>query len=549
MKHFRPFTILIILLTSITVLAQSGECPDLVKQALTQVGDNCAGLERNRACYGFNRVAVTFAQDNPTDPFSQPKDQAGLGELASVETAGLNTALNQWGVAVFSAQANIPGTLPGQSVKFLLLGDVSVSNDVTSPELQTANPVDVNTTADANIRTLPTTRSNVVGSVPAGTSLTADAASQDGQWLRVVFNQTTPGWISRQVVETAGNLDSLPKISAQSQTPMQAFTFRTGIGSPACNQSPSALVVQGPQKIGVNITANGVNINIGSTLALRTTDHGTLQLTTISGVVHVGGLTIPRGFTTEAKLSPDGKTIIGTFSYPRPLTEAELADIQWLEDIPISVLNYPIVLPTEAELQQYLQTIEKKQPSSQVDCSRFRPTSPLDGMKYGQQTFYWDAAPGATSYRVTVVGVGSAETNAPNTNLTFDVSQGGTPFQATWYVEALVNGVVACTSSQVNIPRAAPPPPPQVGNFRASWFCSGYFGQVTVNFSGAPPGTTSVTINFAGDASPQPPFTVSGSSGSQTFVTVEDASGGTVTANPSGQTISLSPNTLYCFGE
>jgi hypothetical protein len=547
MKRFRPFAVLIALLTSISVLAQAGECPDLVKQALTQVGDNCAGLERNNACYGFNRVSVTFSQDVPTNAFSQPKDQAGLGELASVETAGLNTALNEWGVAVFSAQANIPGTLPGQSVKFLLLGDVSINNAVTNPTAQTTtNPVSLTTTADANIRSLPTTRANVVGSVLTGTTLTADAASQDGQWLRVIYNQTTPGWINREVVQNAGDLGGLPKISADSQTPMQAFTFRTGIGSPACNQSPSALVIQGPQKLAVNITANGVNINIGSTVALRTTDHGTLQITTISGEIHVGGLTIPRGFTTEAKLSPDGKTIIGVFSYPRPLTESELEDIQWLEDIPTSVLNYPIILPTEEELQQYLRSLQLKQPASQVDCSRFRPTSPLDGMNYGQQTFYWDAAPGATSYRVTVVGVGTAEVDAPTTNLTFDVGHGGAPFQATWYVEALLDGAVACTTSQVNIPRAAPPAP-QMGDFKASWFCSGFSGEVTVSFSGAPPGTTSVTISFIGDSSPPTPFVVAGSSGSQTFLTSEGASNGTVTANPSGKTINLSPNDLFCF--
>jgi hypothetical protein len=37
-----------------------------------------------------------------------------------------------------------------------------------------------------------------------------------------------------------------------------------------------------------------------------------------------------------------------------------------------------------------------------VDCRSFHATSPLNGLNYGENTFYWDAAPGATQYRVTV---------------------------------------------------------------------------------------------------------------------------------------------------
>jgi hypothetical protein len=85
-------------------------------------------------------------------------------------------------------------------------------------------------------------------------------------------------------------------------------------------------------------------------------------------------------------------------------------------------------------------------------------------MAYGRNTFYWNGAQGATSYRVTVFDengnqVASGDADAPNTNLEMDVL-GGSGFSYSWQVSALVNGQVACTTVPVTMFREAPPPPP-----------------------------------------------------------------------------------------
>jgi hypothetical protein len=84
-------------------------------------------------------------------------------------------------------------------------------------------------------------------------------------------------------------------------------------------------------------------------------------------------------------------------------------------------------------------------------------------MAYGRNTFYWNAANGATSYRVNVYDengalVASGDANAPNTSLALDVL-GGSGFSYSWEVSAFLNGQLACTTGRATMQRSAPPPP------------------------------------------------------------------------------------------
>ncbi len=200
-------------------------------------------------------------------------------------------------------------------------------------------------------------------------------------------------------------------------------------------------------------------------------------------------------------------------------------------------------------------------PPGSADCSRFRATSPLDGFAYGRNTFYWDAAPGATSYRVNVYSVdekpgalvGSFETAAPNTNLTTDltVNSIGYGFSFSWEVLALVNGQVACASPRVTVPREAPAQP-QPATFNAGATCTGLY-QFGIDYNSLPAGTTSVTVSYTfvtgGAVTPPSPVTaaVPPDPGIITLSGFGPATitGISVTANPSGVTVSV-PGTLSC---
>jgi hypothetical protein len=231
-----------------------------------------------------------------------------------------------------------------------------------------------------------------------------------------------------------------------------------------------------------------------------------------------------------------------------------------LELIPTDILNYPIIVPDDQYVPPPPTTVPTGnqtggQTTIAVNCKPFKATSPLDGLNYGMNTFYWDAAPGATTYRVNVDGAGSKEVDAPTTNASFDISSAGFNPQLSWSVDALVNGVVVCSTATITIPRQWAPPPPAtpVPGFGASWTCGN--GEFTIYYSNVPAGSTSITINFdsnGAEPSPNPPIIISSppSSGNvvvQTFSSGWDLFAGSVTASPSGAAVAL-PD-ISCGGQ
>jgi hypothetical protein len=189
----------------------------------------------------------------------------------------------------------------------------------------------------------------------------------------------------------------------------------------------------------------------------------------LSGSAKIGNLNLPAGFTTKALLSADGRTIAGAWENVRPMTDGERQALLPLEGFPGALMSYVLEIPTASDIQETLVALAQAgvaggattgPASTQANCSRFRPTSPLGGMAFGNETFYWDAALGANNYRINFYNeagsqVGSFSTGSENTALTVDVSSGsigdGTSFA--WEVQALVNDNLACTTGRVPVLR------------------------------------------------------------------------------------------------
>jgi hypothetical protein len=264
-------TLLVMLLlgasTAPLAAQDASTCSALVERALTEVGNNCGGLGRNAACYGYTRVSASFTQEFESGYFSDPADTAELLTLKTIATAPLNETSGEWGVAVMNVQANLPTSLPGQSVTFLLLGDAQVENAVP-PEAAFAGgtPIPVTTAGFADMHSGPARNTNLVTSLPSGALLNADAVSLDGMWVRAA-NDQVGGWVELALLQPV-DLSSLPALSADAYTPMQAFYFDTGLGTTSCQDAPNALIVQGPQSIEVALNVNGAEVNVGSTVQL-----------------------------------------------------------------------------------------------------------------------------------------------------------------------------------------------------------------------------------------------------------------------------------------
>lgn len=464
------FIVMVLLLAPQVALTQESgpTCAPLIEQGFAQLEENCAGLENGEACLAFNDVNATLSGDGA---FSQPGDRTDLSEIQTIQTAALDPALDQWGIATMNAQANVPTALVGQGVLFVLLGDVEVENAV-APEntMEVSAPVTVTVLVGANLRSGPSTDSMVIASVPAGTELQADGLSRDSNWLRV-FHDGAVSWVSRSVLAIDDPLDNMPIWGGDSRTTMQDFFFRTGSGLAQCEGAmPALLIIQGPENISVSLRVNGVDIRLDSTMALWITDDNQMHVMVLEGGAQISGMSVPAGFTVNAPLSDDGHSVTGAWENLRTMTPGERELLLQLQHLPSNTLNHDIVIPTEEDIQATLAALSASNigdaqvgpASGQADCDRFRPTSPLGGIAFGITNFYWDAAQGADNYQLNIYDatgaqVGSFTTNSANTALSVDTSAAGigNGFDFTWEVEALVDNQVACTSSRVVVLREA----------------------------------------------------------------------------------------------
>lgn len=132
----RMFVILLLLACSIAVVeaqTTSTDCPTIVETALQSVADLCNLLGRNSACYGSSMVkSIPVAQPPPANFFEAPGDRSELAQFREINPQPLDELTGNFGTAVLNAQANLPNTLPGQGVIFLLLGDARITNEVAA---------------------------------------------------------------------------------------------------------------------------------------------------------------------------------------------------------------------------------------------------------------------------------------------------------------------------------------------------------------------------------------------------------------------------------
>ncbi len=115
-------------LITVTVAAQTDDCPAIVEKALTMTDEICANTERNQACYGHSLLTLQPKDNVGVTAFEAPGDVVSLSAIDSMTLNPLDETEGTWGVVLMRVQANIPDTLPGQNVTFLLFGDVTIED-------------------------------------------------------------------------------------------------------------------------------------------------------------------------------------------------------------------------------------------------------------------------------------------------------------------------------------------------------------------------------------------------------------------------------------
>jgi len=102
-------------------------CEEIIRKAIGYAEDVCSGLSSNQACYGNQNVFANFVPDY-TGRFEMVGDLVELDKLTKIVASPLQYEEQLWGIAFLKLQANLPGTLPGQNVTFLVFGDTVLEN-------------------------------------------------------------------------------------------------------------------------------------------------------------------------------------------------------------------------------------------------------------------------------------------------------------------------------------------------------------------------------------------------------------------------------------
>jgi hypothetical protein len=328
MKPVQCLLLSMLLLCVVTTAAAQTDCPTIVRTALSALDAACTDTGRNQACYG-NVQLVATPRDGATLAFDVAGDRANVTDIRTLQLSSMSLADSSWGVALMQVQANLPDTLPGQNVTFLLFGNVEIENHVGA-----TNPLTLIAVRGVNVRLRPTTTTNnVIASLRQGDTVSADGRLEDSSWVRVQVNGST-GWVATNFVSAEGNLNSLPVVKAGEPSfgPMQAFSFRTGLADRPCAEAPdSGILIQTPAGSGkITLNANGVQIRLGSTVYLQAQTDNLMTVSVVEGeaVIEASEQTqiVPAGTYSQIPLNSAGQPADAP-SYPRPYDAAALATL------------------------------------------------------------------------------------------------------------------------------------------------------------------------------------------------------------------------------
>lgn len=106
---------------------QREECQAIVTHALDVLQDRCSELDRNKACYGNNQISTELNGD-ASFKFQDPGDQIPIKVIKTLVTHPIDVDAGTWGLSLLKLQANLPDTMPGQNITFLVYGDTSIDN-------------------------------------------------------------------------------------------------------------------------------------------------------------------------------------------------------------------------------------------------------------------------------------------------------------------------------------------------------------------------------------------------------------------------------------
>ena len=116
--------------------ATAGEvsCEELINRAMRASDNSCNQIGSNQVCYGNNTIVAELIA-GAVKQFTQRGDVVNVTDLKRLAASPLRLASEEWGIAVFKVLANLPRSLPGETITMVVFGNTTLDN--SSSNLQT----------------------------------------------------------------------------------------------------------------------------------------------------------------------------------------------------------------------------------------------------------------------------------------------------------------------------------------------------------------------------------------------------------------------------
>lgn len=120
-------------ITATAMAERNASCQALIDRTIQASDNYCSGTNSNTACYGNNTLRAELVP-NTTRRFSERGDIIAVNQLSRLSASPLNLDLNEWGIAVFKVVANLPRSLPGETVTMVVFGNATLENKSESSD-------------------------------------------------------------------------------------------------------------------------------------------------------------------------------------------------------------------------------------------------------------------------------------------------------------------------------------------------------------------------------------------------------------------------------
>jgi hypothetical protein len=102
-------------------------CHELIQRALEASEEYCNQIDSNSVCYGNYTILAELIPDAALR-FSERGDIVGVNLLRRLSVSPLNLGTQEWGIAIFKVLANLPRSLPGETVTLIVFGNTTIDN-------------------------------------------------------------------------------------------------------------------------------------------------------------------------------------------------------------------------------------------------------------------------------------------------------------------------------------------------------------------------------------------------------------------------------------